>query len=46
MSERTTQVGMDAHARSVSREALRPETGGCWLRALAGERTSANCADG
>ena len=37
MSEYTTQVGMDVHARSVSCKALRPETGECWSRTFSGE---------
>lgn len=37
MSEYTTQVGMDVHARSVSCKALRPDTGECWSRTFSGE---------
>ena len=37
MSEYTTQVGMDVHARSVSCKALRPETGECWSKTFSGE---------
>lgn len=37
MSEYTTLVGMDVHARSVSCKALRPDTGECWSRAFSGE---------
>ena len=37
MSEYTTQVGMDVHARSISCKALRPETGECWSKTFSGE---------
>ena len=37
MSEYTTQVGMDVHARSVSCKAMRPDTGECWSRTFSGE---------
>lgn len=37
MSEYTTQVGMDVHARSVSCKALRPETGECWSKTFSGD---------
>ena len=37
MSEYTTQVGMDVHARSVSCRALRPDTGECWSGTFRGE---------
>ena len=37
MSEYTTQVGMDVHARSVSCKALRPDTGECWSKTFSGE---------
>ena len=37
MSEYTTQVGMDVHARSVSCKALRPDTGECWAKTFSGE---------
>lgn len=37
MSEYTTQVGMDVHARSVSCKALRPGTGECWSKTFSGE---------
>lgn len=37
MSEYTTQVGMDVHARSVACRALRPDTGEFWSRTFSGE---------
>ena len=46
MSEYTTQVGMDVHARSVSCRALRPDTGECWSGTFRGEGLSAPCSSG
>ena len=37
MSEYTTLVGMDVHARSVACRALRPDTGEGWSRTFSGE---------
>ena len=44
MSEYTTQVGMDVHARSVTCKALRADTGEYWSKRFSGEGMEADLA--